>query len=48
MFMNVCKQTFHMSHVRLSQKVKGVLTWNLRHIISIYEDEDIDRSSNLH
>ena len=23
--MNVCKQTFHISHVRISQKIKGVL-----------------------
>ena len=25
LFLNVCKQPFHISHVRLSQKVKGVL-----------------------
>ena len=31
-FMNVCKQTFHISHVHIFQKVKGVLMWNLRHI----------------
>ena len=29
--MNVCKQTFHTSHVHISQKVKGVLMWNLQH-----------------
>ena len=23
MFLNVCKQTFHISHVRIPQKVKG-------------------------
>ena len=33
MFLNVCKQTFPISHVRISQKVKGVLLWNLQHII---------------
>ena len=26
LFLNVCKQTFHISHVCRSQKVKGVLT----------------------
>ena len=31
MFLNVCKQIFHISHVRISQKVKGVLIWNLQH-----------------
>ena len=30
---NRLKQTFHISNVRISQKVKGVLTWNLQHII---------------
>ena len=24
------KQTFHISHLRISQNVKGVLMWNLR------------------
>ena len=33
MFLNVCKQTFHVSHVRISQKVKVVLMWNLQHVI---------------
>ena len=32
MFLNVYKQTFHISHVRIPQKVKGVLMWNLQHI----------------
>ena len=32
MFLNVCKQILHISHVRISQKVKGVLMWNLQHI----------------
>ena len=36
MFLNVCKETFHISHVLISQKVKGVLMWNLRHIIFIW------------
>ena len=34
--------------MRISQKVKGVLMLNLQHIILLYEDEDIDRFSNLH
>ena len=44
----VCKfqQTFHMSHVRISQKVIGVLMWNLNILLS-YEDEGISRFSNL-
>ena len=41
MFLNICKQTFHISHVRISQKVKGVLIWNFQDIILIYEDENI-------
>ena len=35
LFLNVCKQTFDTSHVRISQQVKGVLMWNLQHIIFI-------------
>ena len=31
--MYVCKQTFYISQVRISQKAKGVIMWNLRHII---------------
>ena len=34
--------------MRISQKVKGVLMENLQRIILSYEDEDIDRFSNLH
>ena len=34
--MNVCKQTFHISYGCTSQKVKGVLMWNLHHIIFIW------------
>ena len=48
MFLNVCKQTFHISHVRISQKVKGVKMRNFQNIIFIYEGEDADRFSNLH
>ena len=33
MFRNVCKQTFHIFYVRMSQKVKGVLMWNFQYII---------------
>ena len=36
MFLSVCKQTFYKSHVRISQKVEGVLMWNLQHIIFIW------------
>ena len=36
MFLNVCKQTFHVSHVHISQKLKEVLLRNLWHIIFIY------------
>ena len=36
MFLNVCKQTFHICHVRISQQVKGILIWNLQHIIFIW------------
>ena len=25
LFLNICKQTFHISHARISQEVKGVL-----------------------
>ena len=41
LFLNICKQIFHISHVSISQNVKGVLMWNFRHIFS-YEEEDID------
>ena len=36
MFLNICKQTFHISHMWISQKVIGVLMWNLRHNIFIW------------
>ena len=36
MFLNVCKQIFHITHMRISQKVKGVLMWNLQHAIFIW------------
>ena len=42
MFLNVCKHTFPISHVRMAQKVKGVFN-----ILFPYEDEDIGRFSNL-
>ena len=32
----------------LSQKVKGVLMWNLQHSLFSYEEEDIGRFSNQH
>ena len=34
MFWN--KLTVHVSHVRISQKVKGISTWNLQHITFIW------------
>ena len=37
MFLNICKQTFHISHVHISQKVKGVLLQNIQHIIFIWK-----------
>ena len=36
LFLIVCKQTFHKSQVRISQKVKGIFIWNLQHIIFIW------------
>ena len=49
MLLNVCKQTFHISHVRISQKVKGVLIWNeIFNILFSHKDEDISTFSNLH
>ena len=35
LFQNVCKQTFHISYVRISQNVEVVLMWNLQDIIFI-------------
>ena len=31
-----CKQTFHISDVRISQKVKGVVIWNFQHTTFIW------------
>ena len=42
LFRNVCKQTFHISQVRLSQKVKSSTYFIL------YEDEDIGRFPDLY
>ena len=36
MLLNICRQTFYISLVRISQKVKGVLMRNLQHIIFIW------------
>ena len=36
LFLNVCKQTFHISHVSISQKVKDALMWNVQHITFIW------------
>ena len=37
LFLNVCKQNFHISHVHASQNVKGALMWNLRNIIFMWK-----------
>ena len=36
LFLNVCKQTFHISNVDISQNVKDVLMWNLQHVIFMW------------
>ena len=36
MFVKVCKQTIRISHVRISQKIKSALMWNLQYIIFIW------------
>ena len=50
MFLNVCKQIFYISHLRLSQKVKGVLMWNLQHNIFIWKRRylQISKSALVH
>ena len=47
MFLYVCKQTFLISWVRISQNLNSVIMRKLRHIF-LCEDEDIDRFSYLH
>ena len=37
LFLNVCKQPFHITHVCISQKVKSLLVWNLQHIVFIWK-----------
>ena len=34
--LNICEKTFYISSKRISQKVKGVLMWNLQHFIFIW------------
>ena len=34
MSLNVCEQTFYISHLCISQNVKGFLMWHLRHFYS--------------
>ena len=46
--MNVCEQSFRISHMCISQKVNGIVMWNLRHVFFSYEDEDVKIFSNLH
>ena len=48
LFLNIFKQTFHISHVPISQKVKGVKKGEIFNILFSYEGEDIDRFPNLH
>ena len=36
MFLNICKNTFHIFYVCISQKVKCALMWNLQHTIFIW------------
>ena len=36
LFLNVCKETFHISHMCTSLKVKGVLMWDLQYTIFIW------------
>ena len=43
----ICKQTFLISHQRISQKVKGALMWNLQHMAFIWR-RSIGWFSNLH
>ena len=33
LFLYACKQIFHISYVRITQKVNDVIKWNLRYII---------------
>ena len=45
LFLYVCKQTFHMTHMSISQNVKGVLMF---YILFSHEDEDNVRFPNRH
>ena len=45
--MFVYKQPFHISQVRISQNLKGVLR-EIFNLLFSYEDDDMDRFSNLH
>ena len=50
-FLNVCKQTLYISHVRLSQNLWDLYFWKLVETCGILfscEDKDIVRFSNLH
>ena len=46
MFLNVCKQNFHISHVRVFQRVKGVL-YEILNILFPYDDFQICISAPL-
>ena len=51
LLLKVCKKTFQISHVRISQNLKGILMWNLRHIIYWHIfmwNKDSGRFLNLH
>ena len=46
LFLNVCKQTFHMPHVGISHNEKCVLMRIFDVLLFACEDEDIGRFSN--
>ena len=45
--MNICKQTFYISQVHISQKVKGILKWNIKYITKMLVDFQIRMSVRL-
>ena len=48
MFLNVCKQIFHISHVLISEKSKRCYNAICLVYLCSYEDEDMGKFSNLH
>ena len=47
LFLNVCKQTFHRSHMDISES-KKYFKHKIYNILFSYEDKGIGRFSNLH